>query len=70
MTDRFAAFTVILEENMREDDAQPLMDAIRHLRGVISVKGNVVDIDLSIAEARIRRELKAKLLKAFEEPLT
>jgi len=39
MTDRHAAYLVILEEDIREDDAEEgVLNAIRMLRGVASVQ--------------------------------
>ena len=61
MTDRFHSLTVVLGHNIREDDAEGLMDAIRHLKGVINVKGNVMDLSQSVAESRIKSELSLKL---------
>jgi len=61
MTDRFNSFTVVLEKDMREDDAERLLSAIRQLRGVLSVKGNVSDIVDHIAMQRARSDLEQKL---------
>lgn len=41
MTDRFHALTVVLEHDMRDDDAQALIDAIKQMRGVLNVRGEV-----------------------------
>jgi hypothetical protein len=43
MTERFNTLTVVLEKDMRDDDAETLLTAIRQMRGVLSVKGNVSD---------------------------
>ena len=39
MTDRYNALIVVLEGNVRDDDAEPLLAAIRQLCGVLSVSG-------------------------------
>lgn len=58
MTDRINALTVFLDKDVREDDVQPLCEAILHLRRVIAVKKNVTNVGASaIAEERVRREL-------------
>lgn len=62
MTNRFHSLTVVLETDIREDDAQGLISAISHLRGVISVEGNVTDAGLYAAEQRVRHDLMQKLL--------
>ena len=61
MTDRYNALTVVLSEDIREDDAEPLMAAIRMMKGVQSVKGHIATIDSHIAEQRARLELSEKL---------
>ncbi|MEE9214815.1 MAG: hypothetical protein V3U54_08495 [Thermodesulfobacteriota bacterium] len=63
MTDRLGALTVVLKDNIREDDAEGLINAIKQLRGVLSVKGHVTDIETHIAEDRVRHELGQKLIK-------
>ena len=61
MTDRLNALVVVLEVDMRDDDAQPLIDAIKQLRGVLSVTGNVSDLTSTVAETRAKRELYDKV---------
>ena len=61
MTDRYNALTVVLEHDIRDDDAEDLLAAIRQLRGVLSVSGNVSDLDAHIAQARARHDLGEKL---------
>ena len=67
MTDRVNALVVTLENDMRIDDAQGLMDAIAHLKGVASVLGNVSDIDSHIAKTRALYEITNKLWDALRE---
>lgn len=62
MTDRYNALTVILESDMRDDDAESLLAAIRQLRGVASVQPHVADYVAAMAEERARRELGQKIL--------
>ena len=61
MTDRFHSLVVVLEKDMRSDDAEGLIQAIRHMRGVASVAGNISDFASHMAEERARRELGHKL---------
>jgi hypothetical protein len=44
MTDRYNALTVVLEHDIRDDDAEAVANAIRQLRRVLSVSGNVADM--------------------------
>jgi hypothetical protein len=68
MTERYAALTIILEQNMRDDDAEPLIAAIRQLRGVLDVQPVPASIELMIAESRARRDLIARLYAVLEDP--
>jgi len=61
MTDRIHSITLILEENMREDDAESLIEACRHFRGVIGVQGNVTNVSEAVAEQRVRIDLERRL---------
>jgi hypothetical protein len=65
MTDRYNALTVVLERDIRDDDAQHLMDAIRCLRGVLSVAGEVSDITAHMAQERAVSEIESKVWKAL-----
>lgn len=62
MTDRYNALTVVLERNIRDDDAETILAAIRMIKGVHSVTGNVADVESHIAEERARHELGQKLI--------
>lgn len=46
MTNRIFALSVALTDNIREDDVQVLVAAIKLLRGVLSVETHVADITL------------------------
>lgn len=62
MTDRINGFYVTLEKNIREDDVRPLMDAMKHMKGVMTVEPQVSDWAEHIAYERVRRELGSELL--------
>jgi hypothetical protein len=66
MTDRYHSLTVVLDSNIRADDAEPMMNAIRMFVGVQSVAGNVADPGYYVAETRVRHELRSKLFEALE----
>lgn len=61
MTDRFNALTVVLDKDMRDEDAQAIIAAISQLRGVLSVSGNVSDMNSHIAIERARHELRDRM---------
>ncbi len=61
MTDRVAAFTVVLDQNIRIDDVEFIVNAIKAIRHVQSVKPIVSNYELHIAEERVRREIYGKI---------
>jgi len=62
MTDRYHTLTVTLEKDTRDDDAEHLINAIQMMRGVLSVAGEVANMDTHMAEERARHELGQKIL--------
>lgn len=64
MTDRYNALTVILDTDLRSDDAKSIIDAISQIRHVLKVEPHVTNIDY-VAEARIRRELGEALFNVI-----
>lgn len=65
MTDRYHSLTVTLEGDMRDDDAQQIIQSIAMIRGVLSVKPHVANITSHMAEERVRNELGQKILKVI-----
>jgi hypothetical protein len=66
MTDRLKGATVVFEEDIREDDAQGLIDAIKHLRGVLDVIPNIKTPNDAIIAQRIRIQLSQDLFDVLE----
>jgi hypothetical protein len=56
MTDRFNTLTVVLEKPMRDDDSQCVIDALKMVRCVQDVTGNVADMDAYAANSRARQD--------------
>ncbi len=65
MTDRFNALVVVLDRDYRSDDAQAILDAIRMIKGVVAVEGNVLKPDDFIARVRVREEIREKIWDVF-----
>jgi hypothetical protein len=65
MTDRYYAITVALESDIREDDEEALLNAIKMLKGVLSVEPHIGHPDIWVAEERARHELKMKIFELF-----
>lgn len=62
MTDRYNYLTVALSHDMRDDDAQSLIEAIKMLRGVSGVEPNVTDCSNWTAQIRANDEWRNKLI--------
>jgi len=65
MTDHTNALVVVLEHDIRTDDVESLMQAIRHLRGVLSVTPNVSNVDSHIAQQRAFYDIRERMQRAF-----
>ncbi len=64
MTERYNGFLVVLESEIREDDAESTLDAIRHIKGVLRVTG-VPDNDNATFCVAVQERLKIRK-KLFE----
>lgn len=63
MTDRFHSLQVVLEKDVREDDAQAICDAISQIRGVQAVTGLVTDGAALMARVRASATVHDQLLE-------
>lgn len=68
MTDRYIALTVTLETTIREDDAEPIIQAIEMIKGVRSVCPVVADAQTHWAKENARQELIANVLHFLDNP--
>lgn len=66
MTNRYCSFIVVLDQDLRQDDAQVLVDAIKLLRGVLTVTPLAADANYQTAELRAHIALNEKLLKILQ----
>lgn len=69
MTDRIKGFTVTLEHDIRIDDVQGLIDAIRLLKGVAHVSPSVTTADDHMNREKIRGEFRNKMVDFFNDNL-
>lgn len=65
MTDRFRGLLVTFAKDVREDDAEAHINAIRMIKGVLDVQPVPSNIDLVISESRVRHELGEKIWKVI-----
>ena len=63
VTDKIKALTVVLEEDFYDDGVEHLVNAIKMMKGVLTVETHVSDLNLMIAEERVRNDWRNKLLK-------
>jgi len=61
MSDSYHSLTVVLAGDIKDENCESLIEAIKQLRGVISVTPIVANFDSHMAEERARRELTNKL---------
>jgi hypothetical protein len=66
MTERVKGLLVVFESDIREDDAQHIINAISLLRGVAAVKTEISDATDLINRERIKLELRMKLFEVLK----
>jgi len=67
MTDRIKGVVVTFDKDIRVDDAENWINAIRMITGVIDVEPVLTDIDDHMNRVRIRHEIRGKLYDVFKE---
>jgi hypothetical protein len=67
MTDRVRSLTVILERDIRDDDIESTVQAIKHIRNVADVQTGIVRATDVLARMTVRAELRRKIHAAVEE---
>ncbi len=67
MTTRLKGVLVTFEQDIREDDAEILINAIRMLRRVLDVVPVPNSVDDYIAEMRVKTELRKKLWEVLDK---
>jgi hypothetical protein len=61
MSDRYNSLIVFLEKDLKDEDAEPLIEAIKQFRGVLSVQPNVSNMLSILAEDRAKADLREKI---------
>lgn len=67
MTDRHSGYIVTLDHDIREDDAEQIIQALSMVKGVLAVEPLVRDGDLMITQARLRFDLQRKVHQAVQQ---
>ena len=72
MTDRHAGYVVTLTSDIREDDAESTLNALRHIKGVVAVEPIIAEGAMysyqMVIEGRVRANL-AENFRAFLDNL-
>ncbi len=66
MTDRFKGFVVHLDDDMRDDDAECVLNAILMIKHVAKAEPIMADYEDELNRERVRRELRTKLFEALK----
>jgi hypothetical protein len=69
MTTRIKGFTITLEKDLREDDIEELVTALRMVRGVASVDPLEKGTEDDMARARVYYELRDKFYEFINKEL-
>lgn len=68
MTDRHSGYVVVLDHDMREDDAEATLNALRMVKGVLSVEPIIASPAEGLPiEIRVRHEIREKLFALVRE---
>ena len=67
MTDRINGVFVTLDKDIRIDDAEHLLNAIRMVKGVADVSPNISDPNVHVARVTAKMELQQKIFDALRE---
>lgn len=65
MSDRTNTITVVLEHELRADDADTILNAIRMIKGVLTAKANVANPGEYMAIERARAALGTKIINVI-----
>ena len=63
MTDRIKGYLVTIEDDIRDDDAKIIQDALKMIKGVFSVKPYVKRMEDYMSENKARMELTKEIMK-------
>jgi hypothetical protein len=69
MTDRVKGFTVTLAEDVRIDDVEPVMNAIRMIKGVVDVEPSITNSDDHMNRMVITSKIRLKLIDFIQKEL-
>ncbi len=70
MTDRHSGYVITLDHDIREDDAEQVIAALRLIRGVVDVRPVVSDgVEQQIVESRVRVKIAEQVGNLWRDVL-
>lgn len=67
MTDRLKGVVVTFNSDIREDDAESIINAIQMIKGVLKVTPSVRDHNDIMNRSKIKREIEERIWNALRE---
>lgn len=67
MTDRYKGVVVTLSQDIRDDDAEATIAAIRQIKGVIDVTPSVANVEDHMNRSRVAYEISDKIWALLKE---
>lgn len=67
MSTHYNGFIVILDRDIRDDDAEHTLNAIRMIKGVLRVQPHIADANYEIARMRERAKIESDLLEIINK---
>jgi len=67
MTDRIHSITVVLEKDIRSENAEVIINAITMIKGVLTATPHIVDPVAYMTKARVKSDLLHKIIDLFHE---
>lgn len=67
MTDRVKGFTVTLSEDVRIDDVEAILNAVRCIKGVMHVEPSIATHEDHIAQQRLKYQMRDKFYQFIKD---
>ena len=67
MTDRVKGLVVTFDKDIRIDDVEPIIEAIRMIKGIASVQPSIAEVSDQINQQRIRNEYRHKVWTFYND---
>jgi len=66
MTDRVKGFVISLDHDIREDDCEYILNAIKMIKGVVNVEKVLSEPNDHIIRMRVEKEMSDKFFEFFQ----